>query len=101
MEFILWVDVAYVVYTMGGCGLFSETADGCGLCSDTVGGCGVRFVYSCVFTVVCVCLQWFKEQGVVDRLIDFIHPTVDSMVHVHCAHILVCCVHCAQCVRLM
>lgn len=25
-------------------------------------------------------LQWFKEQGVVEKLVDFIHPAADSKV---------------------
>ena len=30
---------------------------------------------------LCVCLmQWFKEQGIVEKLVDFIHPTIDSKV---------------------
>ena len=29
----------------------------------------------------CIFLQWFKEQGIVEKLVDFIHPTVDSKVH--------------------
>ena len=28
-------------------------------------------------------LQWLKDQGVVERLIDFIRPTVDPEVRVH------------------
>ena len=26
-------------------------------------------------------MQWFKEQGIVEKLVDFIHPAIDTKVH--------------------
>ena len=32
-----------------------------------------------VFAVILI--QWFKEQGIVEKLVDFIHPAIDTKVH--------------------
>ena len=41
-------------------------------------------VWVCVCVCVCVCaVQWFKEQGIVEKLVDFIHPSHDSKVQQH------------------
>lgn len=32
-------------------------------------------------------LQWFKEQGVVEKLVDFIHPAIESKVCTYIAHV--------------
>ena len=28
-------------------------------------------------------IQWFKDQGIVEKLVDFIHPAIDSKVYIY------------------